>query len=81
MFKHARILALAAATAAGSACLSPDGEGVAMLDATTCTSASAWAPWTTYATGQAVSFGGSMYQCVQGHTSQPGWEPSVVPAL
>ncbi|MEV0380381.1 glycosyl hydrolase family 18 protein [Nonomuraea sp. NPDC050643] len=40
-----------------------------------------WAPWTAYATGALVTYNGVQYECVQGHTSQPGWEPPNVPAL
>ncbi|WP_432973886.1 trypsin-like serine protease [Dactylosporangium sp. CA-233914] len=49
--------------------------------ATTPPATSAWAPWTAYRTGQTVTYGGVSYTCVQGHTSLPGWEPPVVPAL
>ncbi|GAB4208604.1 MAG: hypothetical protein OHK0022_38360 [Roseiflexaceae bacterium] len=41
----------------------------------------AWQPYTAYATGARVSYNGVVYQCVQGHTSLPGWEPPNVPAL
>ncbi|MFC4005893.1 glycosyl hydrolase family 18 protein [Nonomuraea purpurea] len=41
----------------------------------------AWAPWTAYATGARVTYNGVEYECVQAHTSQPGWEPPNVPAL
>jgi chitinase len=41
----------------------------------------AWAPWTAYATGARVTYNGVDYECLQGHTSQPGWEPPNVPAL
>jgi len=34
-----------------------------------------------YTTGQKVSYNGEIYQCIQGHTSEPNWEPPVVPAL
>ncbi|MCK2220324.1 alpha-lytic protease prodomain-containing protein [Actinomadura sp. ATCC 31491] len=40
-----------------------------------------WAPGTTYATGATVTYGGATYRCLQGHTSQVGWEPPNVPAL
>ncbi|GAA3533397.1 hypothetical protein GCM10022419_010800 [Nonomuraea rosea] len=43
--------------------------------------ADAWAAWTAYATGARVTYNGVEYECVQGHTSQPGWEPPNVPAL
>src|SRR6185437_7254212 len=75
---------LAGALAAGvAACMSApnDGADQTLLSAAQCASASAWAPWTTYATGAVVSYAGGMYQCVQGHTSQPDWTPTAVPAL
>ncbi|MFC5823864.1 glycosyl hydrolase family 18 protein [Nonomuraea insulae] len=40
-----------------------------------------WAPWTAYAAGTRVTYNGVEYECVQSHTSQPGWEPPNVPAL
>lgn len=40
-----------------------------------------WAPYTSYPTGARVSYNGRNYQCIQGHTSLPGWEPPIVPAL
>ncbi|SHO52488.1 chitobiase/beta-hexosaminidase C-terminal domain-containing protein [Anaerocolumna xylanovorans] len=40
-----------------------------------------WAPNTTYAAGDVVTYNGSTFTCVQGHTSLPGWEPSNAPAL
>ncbi|MGR6913761.1 carbohydrate-binding protein [[Actinomadura] parvosata] len=40
-----------------------------------------WAPNTAYATGDTVTYGGATYRCLQGHTSQTGWEPPNVPAL
>ncbi|MFD0887327.1 fibronectin type III domain-containing protein [Streptosporangium algeriense] len=43
--------------------------------------AAAWAPYTSYATGAVVTHNGVDYQCLQGHTSLPGWEPDRVPAL
>ncbi|WP_063780632.1 M4 family metallopeptidase [Nonomuraea sp. SBT364] len=41
----------------------------------------AWAPWTPYATGDVVTHQGASYRCLQAHTSLPGWEPNLVPAL
>ncbi|MFE3451301.1 glycosyl hydrolase family 18 protein [Nonomuraea sp. NPDC059194] len=41
----------------------------------------AWAPWTAYTAGARVTHNGVEYECVQSHTSQPGWEPPNVPAL
>ncbi|GII82262.1 hypothetical protein Ssi03_02520 [Sphaerisporangium siamense] len=43
--------------------------------------AAAWAPYTAYTAGTVVSYNGVDYQCLQSHTSLPGWEPSNVPAL
>ncbi|SDH05060.1 glycosyl hydrolase family 18 protein [Nonomuraea jiangxiensis] len=41
----------------------------------------AWAPWTPYTAGTRVTYNGVEYECLQNHTSQPGWEPPNVPAL
>ncbi|NUT44943.1 MAG: chitinase [Thermoactinospora sp.] len=43
--------------------------------------APAWAPYTSYAVGAAVSYNGVDYTAIQAHTSLPGWEPPNVPAL
>ncbi|CCH28461.1 family 20 glycosylhydrolase [Actinosynnema sp. NPDC047251] len=40
-----------------------------------------WAPWIGYATDAQVTYNGGTYRCRQPHTSQPGWEPTNVPAL
>ncbi|MFI6319466.1 carbohydrate-binding protein, partial [Nonomuraea sp. NPDC050556] len=48
---------------------------------TVAVAAAAWAPWTAYATGAVVTYNGTDYTAIQGHTSQPGWEPPNVPAL
>ena len=40
-----------------------------------------WKSWTAYRTGDKVTFGGVTYECRQGHTTLPGWEPPVVLAL
>ncbi|GAB2699373.1 glycosyl hydrolase family 18 protein [Paenibacillus thermoaerophilus] len=42
---------------------------------------SAWAPYVSYAVGDLVVYNGQTYRCIQSHTSLPGWEPPVVPAL
>ena len=34
-----------------------------------------------YTAGDRVTYDGAEYECVQPHTSQPGWAPDVVPAL
>ncbi|TDE59111.1 chitinase [Nonomuraea mesophila] len=40
-----------------------------------------WATWTPYTVGTRVTHNGVTYECLQSHTSQPGWEPPNVPAL
>lgn len=40
-----------------------------------------WQPWTAYAIGDVVTYNGVEYECIQAHTSHPGWEPPNVPAL
>ncbi|MEI9984337.1 MAG: carbohydrate-binding protein [Aliidongia sp.] len=41
----------------------------------------AWAPDTTYAIGDMVTYGGVTYTAIQAETSEPGWEPPNTPAL
>jgi len=41
----------------------------------------AWAADTAYAADRRVRYGGKLYRCVQGHTSQADWEPDKTPAL
>jgi hypothetical protein len=40
-----------------------------------------WAVGTEYVADQRIRYGGKLYRCVQGHTSQVGWEPDKTPAL
>ncbi|NBE99937.1 chitinase [Nonomuraea sp. KC401] len=40
-----------------------------------------WSTWTAYTVGARVTHNGVTYECLQSHTSQPGWEPPNVPAL
>ncbi|ROP28297.1 trypsin-like serine protease [Couchioplanes caeruleus] len=40
-----------------------------------------WAPYTAYAVGAVVTYGGTGYRALQAHTSVPGWEPPHTPAL
>lgn len=35
-----------------------------------------WETWTPYMSGAVVEYNGVKYQCVTGHTAQPGWEPA-----
>jgi hypothetical protein len=41
----------------------------------------AWQPDTEYPVDDLIAYDGTLYQVVQGHTSQSGWEPPNVPAL
>ncbi|NUT47697.1 MAG: S1 family peptidase [Saccharothrix sp.] len=40
-----------------------------------------WQPGVAYSIGSLVTYDGVGYRCLQGHTSQPGWDPPTVPAL
>lgn len=40
-----------------------------------------WAIGRAYATGDRVQYGGTLYKCVQTHTSQADWTPDATPAL
>lgn len=40
-----------------------------------------WATGTSYVIGDIVTYNGQDYICIQDHTSEAGWTPSVVPAL
>ncbi|MDF5754241.1 carbohydrate-binding protein [Spongiactinospora sp. TRM90649] len=53
----------------------------AIADTASATQAAAWAPWTAYTAGARVTHNGQDYECIQAHTSLPGWEPNIVPAL
>ena len=41
----------------------------------------AWTPGTDYPLTYRVSYDGLLYECVQAHISQEGWEPPQTPAL
>lgn len=41
----------------------------------------AWASGKAYATGDRVQYSGTLYKCVQAHTSQADWTPNATPAL
>ncbi|XVQ85689.1 fibronectin type III domain-containing protein [Microbispora siamensis] len=64
-------------------CLAGVGAGPAPASAASSAmlAYAAWAPYTSYATGARVTYNGTDYECIQGHTSLPGWEPPNVPAL
>ena len=80
--KRSKLLALRALIEKAAASL-PDEDaldGVELFPA--------WAADTAYAADQRVRYGGSsgtptptLYNCVQAHTSQTGWEPDKTPAL
>lgn len=40
-----------------------------------------WGEGITYAVGDRVKFGDTLYKCVQAHTSQSDWTPDLTPAL
>ncbi|CCH30819.1 lytic polysaccharide monooxygenase [Actinosynnema sp. NPDC047251] len=40
-----------------------------------------WAAGVTYPAGSQVTYGGSSFRCIQGHTSLTGWEPPNVASL
>jgi len=41
----------------------------------------AWATYVPYTRGAVVSYNGKNYECIQPHTSLPGWDPVNVPSL
>lgn len=41
----------------------------------------AWAAGVAYAVDDLIAYGGTLYQCIQAHTSQADWAPDIVPAL
>lgn len=49
--------------------------------ATTAPPGGTWTAGRTYGAGDAVTYGGRGYVCLQAHTAQAGWEPPNVPAL
>ena len=55
-----------------------------LSDETALTGVELFPPWSvgkTYATGDRVQHEGTLYKCVQGHTSQADWTPPATPAL
>ena len=41
----------------------------------------AWASGTSYSADERIEYGGTLYRCVQSHTSQANWTPPATPAL
>lgn len=73
---------LAAAGCSATALEATDADAqAATLSAAECATATPWTAWRAYATGALVTYGGATFRCLQGHTSQPDWTPSVVAAL
>ena len=55
-----------------------------LSDETALTGVELFPPWSigkAYATGDRVQHEGTLYKCVQGHTSQADWTPPATPAL
>ena len=55
-----------------------------MTDETALTAVELFTQWmvgVTYAVGDRVQYNGTLYKCVQAHTSQSDWTPDVTPAL
>ena len=55
-----------------------------LSDETALTGVELFPPWSVgkaYATGDRVQYEGTLYKCVQGHTSQADWTPPATPAL
>ena len=57
---------------------------VTLDDETALTGVELFPPWSvgeSYATGDRLQYEGTLYKCVQGHTSQADWTPPATPAL
>lgn len=57
---------------------------VTLDDETALTGVELFPPWSvgkSYITGDRVQYEGTLYKCVQGHTSQADWTPPMTPAL
>lgn len=63
----------------------PTAEEFAALQSTVAAiqtvTAPTWVVGKAYAVGNVVTYQGVIYKCIQAHTSQADWAPSVVPAL
>ena len=80
MHHYTRSIVLFAALSL-EACATDNATITGEVTAAECAAAANWQAWQPYATGAVVAYGGTHYQCVQGHTSQPDWTPDVVRAL
>ena len=55
--------------------------GLVRYETETIGGVSEWEPGVAYEVGDQVSYDDTVYECIQAHTSQQGWEPPNVPAL
>ncbi|MFT7839562.1 alpha-lytic protease prodomain-containing protein [Saccharothrix sp. BKS2] len=60
---------------------SPTTDPTSPTTTTTNPGQTTWQPGVAYAAGSLVTYDGAGYRCLQGHTSQTGWDPPAVPAL
>ena len=62
-----------------------DGAGAALTDAQAVTYKLIYPQWSgnriSYAIGDRLQYDGSLYKCVQAHTSQEDWTPTAAPSL
>ena len=79
MNTHARTLILSAIVCGAAAC--DGGTSIEPIAAVNCSAATPWTVGVHYAVGALVTFQGSVYQCIQAHTTQSDWPPNAVPAL
>lgn len=79
-FRPAFLALLVAATATSACAISAISDEI-HLSQEQCTAADEWNKEIPYAVGDVVRYEGSIYQCIQAHTSQSDWTPDVVPAL
>ena len=77
MSHHTRLLLVAVM----SACAPHGASSISEVTAAQCAAAQPWQAWKPYATGDIITYHGTTYRCVQGHTSQPDWTPDAVRAL
>ena len=61
--------------------LAENGQIDAVTAAEQSTLFAEWVPGVNYAVGNLRRYGGTLYRCVQDHTSQEGWEPDKAASL
>ncbi len=82
--KHSSIPLLAAVIGTAFGCAPANeasGNGNQAVTAAQCANATPWAAGVAYTQGEVVTYSGSTYECVQAHTSEPGWTPDAVASL